>query len=692
MHQRYNRAQAKTHPWDGDIEDTRSRLVWFSLLLVALLLILSQSLSAQRVFPMPDPDVTDTEGINSDIQLSRAELQAANDYKDIISDLEFLIRNHLSYFADYKNFEGQKYQNLLLKMLIKIEKGSYYIDVDKLSENLSQLTSSLKTEEKTLKKDKSLRKLYKNVRTLRYDLERIKDVLNEDIEVQLSDYTSSLPTMKLFLLKERQDEKQQEDYQIKMYKLQEQLNDEVNSILEAGESLQITFDETQMRELLETEKLQKELEQILDFVFTIDLPQKMISIKISTDSLKKEISIPDKPAPPSPPEIPQDIFDNRYSDKTVLSNQYQDSIFVKSSRIPIFINNYLGDIKVVGWDRNKVTAEYSYEVISDNNKDAKDFLESVTLELKADKSGIHISSEFPSLHDTKIQVANSQMLIFVPKRNTLDITNSFGTTEVSKIKNNLTLSTKNSDIIVENIYGNINSTGKNGSYYFNNINGNMKIKSNRGKVVVENSNSNLTISNTHAPILVSDCRGNSSLTNSGEITVFNHIGNLDIKNKNGKTTIKSLTGALTLVGSFKPFIISSVVGSVNIKNKNSSIMLSEIVGKTIVKNKNGNIKAHNIQGTIDFSNYGGETYFVANNSLRGSSVIRSDYGMINIVLPKQSNISLQASTNGGSISNSFNTKIEKKDFLTRTSVALGNKSEKLQVTGTNATIIIKDSQ
>ena len=38
------------------------------------------------------------------------------------------------------------------------------------------------------------------------------------------------------------------------------------------------------------------------------------------------------------------------------------------------------------------------------------------------------------------------------------------------------------------------------------------------------------------------------------------------------------------------------------------------------------------------------------------------------------------------------TKIEKDNFLSSTTIALGNKSKKLDVTGTNATIIIKGDQ
>lgn len=690
----YKRAQTKTHPWDGDIDDPRLKSIWFSLLLVALFFIIFQSSSAQKAFPIPE--VIEIDLHDSENQLSRSELQTANDYKDILSKLEFLIHNHLGYFSDYENFEGLKYQNLLLKTLINIEKGTYCLDVDKLSDDLSILTSSLKKEERNLKKDASLKKLYKNVYTLRSDFEMIEDIIDEEIADQLVTHKSSLQTMKIFLEKQRTYEKQQEDYQITMYELQEQINDEVSHLLEVGESLRITFDEVQMRELLKTEDLQKELEEVLDFVFTIELPGKTITIKIPTDSLGREIIIPDIPTPPIPPDISHNRVHYQYdyskSGKKALSNQYKDSVLVKSTKIPIFINNQLGDIEVQGWDKNKIVADYSYKVISDTYEDTEDFLKSVTLEIKSDKSGIYVTSDFPSLSNAKRQVVNSNMILYVPKKNIIDITNSFGKSIISNLKNNLNIKTKNSDVIVENIYGDVTAISKHGSVYLDRITGNIDLTSKYGKVVVNNVTSSIEITNSYSPIIISDSRGDVSLVNSGEIEVYNHTGDIDIKNENGETIVQSIIGDLTLTGSNMPFRIHFVNGSIDIKNKNSIIELSDVTGESIVLNYNGLIKAQNMQGPIDFSNHSGNIHFIANNQLHGNSVIRSDYGLINLVLPKQSNILLKASTEGGSIINSYQTKIVKDDFLSTTTIALGDKSNKLQVTGTNTTIIIKDSK
>ncbi len=697
----FKRAQTKTHPWDGDIDDLLPRKLRFSLLLVALLALMYQPSSAQKVIAVSNSGNSENDNIKIELQLSRSEIQTAEDYQETISKLEFFIRNHLDYFSKYKKFEGLKYQNLLLETLLNLEKGTYCVDVDRLSKDLSKLTKSLKKEERELRKDLSLRKLYKNVYTLRDDIEVINDILTEDIAEELHNLKSSQKAVEIYLHKEWEIKKQEEEHQLKLYELQIQLENGINSFIQIQDSLNFTFDKTQMKELLKAEEFQKELSEILSIVFSQDGLRKTISLTVNTDSLLSDvIPSPTPPTPPSYPEPPrQDVSSNTQSifpdkkdfeDNKSLSNEFNDSIFVKSSRIPIYIHNQLGNLIVQGWDKNKVVARYSYEVTAGSYYDSKDFLNSITLDMSEEKSGIHITSDIPSLHNTKRQVENSKMILYLPKKNVVNITNSFGKTEISRIKNNVTVTTKNSDVFIKDIIGDIVSVSKYGSTSFKNIIGDLNITSKRGKVDIENALSAIKITGSHTPVNIIDSRGDISLVNSGQIGIYNHIGDIDIINKNGQTTINSLDGDLTLSGSYKPFVISSINGSVDIVNKNSTIDLSEISGESIVMNKNGKIKAYNLQGPIDFSSYGGETYFIIDKSFSGNSIIRSDYGMVNIIVPQQSNIQLKASTEGGSIVSSYKAKIVKDDFLTTTTVGLGDKSKKLQVTGTNTTITIKD--
>ncbi len=678
--------RTKTHPWDGDVEDRRSRMVWVSLLITAFVLLLFQSSNAQKVIFFPEPEFTEVEVVAPVNQLTDSERRAAEDYQEIMEKLSFLIRHHIEYFSNYEEFEGRKYQNLLLKILISLEKGNYCGDVPRLTSDLTTLKTSLKKEEKYLENDRSLRKLYKNVRTLRSDLDMIQEMLDEEIVDQLADHESSLSDIKIFLKQSHDFAKQKEEYQIAMYEIQELLQTEVSNFLVMKESLQINFDESKLEELLEAKELQEEFGEIIEMLVTLNLKEHDITFLLhDLDDLR------DPPVPPVPPvRVP---YPERHSsDYAIFSNQYKDSILVKSSKAPIIIQNKIGNVEIEGWNKNKILAEYRYEVTSDTEEDSEDFLESITLEITSDKSGIHISTGFPDLHNTKRQVLHSSMVLYVPQRNRIDITNSFGRTEIRDIRNDINLRTKNSDIFVTDIDGNVTSESRQGSSYFSDIQGSVQIASNRGKVTLEDLSSTINVSNSHAPIYLNDCEGDVTLTNSAEIIVTDHTGDVYIQNENGQTTVESLDGDLTLSGSYKPFKISNVNGSVNIVNKNGAVMLSDITGKSVVINESGVIKAHSMQGSIDFTNNGGGIYFIANDALAGNSIIRSDYGMVNIVLLDESNILMKASTEGGSIISNFDAKTKKDDFISSTTIGIGNKSKKLEVTGINATIIIKASE
>ncbi len=703
----HKNAKTKTDPWDFDVEDTEIRMVLFSLLLAVMIIFSFQTTSAQRAFPMPMSDLSDNEMVELDTKLTRQEIQAAKDYQEIMLKLEFLFQNHLEYFSNFDNYEGRKYQNLLLRTLIKMEKGVYCANVEKLSSDLSKLSSSLYTDEKKLKRDRTKLRLVKNLKSLRSDIEIIEDILTEEIAEQLNAHKRSLKEIKVFLQQKQKELKLQDEYQIKMYELQELLNEGIETFLGSQESLNIQLNKTQMRELFEAEKLQKELAEVLDMVFAIELPKVQLMIKTPSDSNGNEFVIqplptapPTPPAPPAPPTFPEHnspsslsySYEHKYDGKSTIFNQYKDSVYIKSSKVPIYIDNQLGDLEIIGWDRTKVVAIYSYEVTSDDIEDAKSFSKSVALEIASDKSGLYITTEFPSLNNPKRQVIKSSMILKIPKKNKLYIENSFGKTNVSNFYNDISIKAKNSKIIAQEIFGNVNTRSKNSKTILQDIIGEIDVTSSRGDVIINDANSKIFVKNSNASIIIADCQGNTTLINSGKVVVTDHTGNLDIQNNNGLTTVSSLYGNLTLIGSYQPFLITSVDGSVEIENKNATISLSDITGESIVINQSGQIKAYGVQGPIDFSNQGGEIYFVADKLLDGNSTIRSDYGLINIVLPQQSDIILNASTEGGSITNSYQTKVKNDNFLSSTTIALGNKSNKLHVSGTNATIIIKDSK
>ena len=722
MNQDYeHKVQTLTHPWDGDIEDIRSRLLWFSLIIASFVILFFQTSNAQKVIYIPNPDISENSTDNPRPNLTRAERRFAEDYQEIIEKLEFLIRNHIEYFAEYKEFEGRKYQNLLLKTLINIENGTYCVDVDKLSNDVEKLITSLKSEEKILRDDKSLRKLYKNVRTLRTDFQMIEDILLDDISLQLDEHGSSIEKIKTYLVKERKVKKNQEEYQISMYELQELLNNELNTLQKNKDSLHIILDDSKMKEFVEAQKLQTELNELLDFVFTVDVDNKSITFSLPGDSTDQVITIPeikfkDKdfivqpiPAPKPVPPVGWVTDENKKSklnneqnshgysylyntNDILMSKQYSDTLLVKSSRIPIDIINQIGDVEIKGWDKNTIVADYSYQVKSDSKQDAKEFLESISLGMESDKNGIHIASVFPSVHNSDRQITSSLLILYIPNKNAINITNSFGRTVVTDFASNVYLQTKNSDVMVKDIIGNVSSVNKNGLINFTDINGNVDISSNRSQVILERLNSTLTIVNSHGPITIDECSGNATIENSGVISVNDHTGNLDIINDNGQTSVQSVTGKLELRGAYKPLFVQNINGSINIENKNANINVSDISGESVIINESGVITAENINGRVDFSNYGGQIFFKINRQLNNNSIIRSDYGLINIDLPQKSNILLNASTEGGSIMNSYNTKIENKNFVSSTTIGLGNKKNTLDVSGTNARIVIIDSK
>ena len=85
------------------------------------------------------------------ITLSATVTRIAEEYGDVLDQLQDIVHDYHHYFAKINDKYSRKYQAELLKLLTKLEDGTYCGDVDKLIDDLNLLIDNLKSEQKTLK-------------------------------------------------------------------------------------------------------------------------------------------------------------------------------------------------------------------------------------------------------------------------------------------------------------------------------------------------------------------------------------------------------------------------------------------------------------------------------------------------------------------------------------------------------------
>ena len=700
------------HPWDYDERLSYPRR--FSPLFISVLVFFfSLTVSAQR-FVIPPTPVEDTKDADEE-KLTRLQLETAEDYKDILEDLTYHVTDFIDIFTKSSKLESIQMQNELLQMLTKLQTDTYETDVSLLQEDLTNLIDKLRKGEASLRSDTDNKLLYKNFKILRLQLQSVNEIIEEDIAGKMALQAKDRRLIIAKIQRERAEEKAMEENFFRLLQMTEKIKDEAIRI--KAESLDITINTEYLKELEKSIELQEDFAVKFEDYINKILPNLIIFKENDSDKiivapntyLKKDSYFPVPPTPPDVPDVPKPgdkewvgigndfgsnytynyTFNYNNSDKPIQSKTLVDSVFISSKKLPINVRNKVGNLKVEGWNKNKIVVNYRIDVSANDTESVMAFLDDVELELVSKNSGVYISVIYPDIKDASRQIAGSNLIIYVPDKNKVICENAFGNTSISDLNNNVEIDLKNSITDVKNIRGDVEGTAKLGSLNLSTIHGSINIVSDKCPTNILDCRGTTFVKSSFGPVNISGSTGDVTVRNTSDITLLNHIGNIDFENANGTITIENLTGNLELLNSYKPAYIRNVVGTVSVENLNSLITLEEINGKTSVVNKSGTIRAREVSGPLFFSNPGGVTDINFDGTLAGNSVIQSDYGKINLILSNNSNINVAAMTDGGMISNTY-AQIKKEDFLSRTSVSLGKSFDTLDVKGTNSIIVISN--
>ncbi|MFQ5453588.1 MAG: hypothetical protein ACE5D6_05325, partial [Candidatus Zixiibacteriota bacterium] len=634
------------------------------------ILIISISLIVPGVWvhaqsPLPPQEKTKKKSTEITIKLNQANLNIADDYRDILEQLEKLLFDYQTYFSKYENLGSDICKEGFLTITTNLDEGTYCVDIDRLSYDVTNLRDELRAREKEIKKTSKASKLYRLTKSLRLELEQLDEIIEDDIAEQFEENLESNKLIKAYLLIEKAEEN--ESKQHKIFLSNKELFDELDIHLEI---IQAQVDDEENETTMEK-----------------DSPETAFVTRGAHVNMKA-------PAPAFPaPAVYITEKDRAYginSDKVGMEKEYIDSIFIRSHKLPIFVNNLTGMLKISGWEQDKIVVNYEVEIQSANYQIAKDFINEIEIELYVDKKGAYLNSRIPNISDPSNKIINSYLHVKVPSANKLICDNSYGETIIKNIENKLRLNSNHSDVQLSNIIGGLEAVINKGSIELKNSKGVVDIKSSLSPITISKCNADIEVENAYAPVKVSNSEGALSILNSGKIIIRDHTGLIDIKNNNGMIKIKRLTGSLTAKNSLQPLLISDINGSVSIENINASINVEDIQGILKVSNKFGLISGKHLNGPINLTNQKGEIDIILNEYLKGPSFINADYSLIKLMLSPKSEIFLSARTDGGVIRTGEASQVENHEDISSTQIAYGDGKNPLNITGRDATIIIDE--
>lgn len=658
-------------PWDGssagraDAQAVKLSNIFYSivriLLLGATLILLTASMArAQSGASGKSETVGVGQGAVS--QLDREGLLLAEDYIEALTQLRELADDYRVYFSRLDGKVAARNAILLAELSAKLRNTEYLKDYKLLTADMAFLETELSRQERSGDKSSESRRTGRLARSLRRELLSVNELIGEEVCRETYQQQEKIRDFYVYVAKCVADAQY---VTLNIDSIRSQI-----AILQTG--LEIIGDERQLMVTLELDEL-------------LTIPELNLSIP--------DIELPAPPAPPGPRRhhlkkhktvAPHLGYPGKYTADYV---QF-DSLEIPSNDLPIVIYNSSGTVSASGWNRSFVQVRSVIEVVAGTADAARTLIEESDLRLVLKNKQVYIHRELPGMNDPSMEVLVSRLEIKVPMNNPLVCGSSFGSVDISNLRNGLKLNTSFCDVELNDLSGAVEAVNKMGSLRLRNVQGSMLIQNTHAPIFLTDCSGRMKIENESSPIVLSGTSGDATITNTDDISITDHIGKVDIECRNGMVVIKRLSGNLKVNSSFRPMEIEHVIGSVVATNIQAPIRIFEIEGVLTVNNINGLISASAPHGPIHLSNNDGDIVVLLNHALAGPSSIVSIQGTVNLQLSELSNIMLTTKTVGGRIQSSFPINIERNGNIELARLQLGKGYQPLKVTGTNTNIVL----
>lgn len=248
--------------------------------------------------------------------------------------------------------------------------------------------------------------------------------------------------------------------------------------------------------------------------------------------------------------------------------------FDSSQIAALSLNNPMGDVEIIGEDRDNICIDYKIVISYSDLEAAEKYLDQMDFRSEIVNRQLLIENKHPSITPSGVMAARVHYLIKVPKEIDLVLNTSFGRMIVQDINGDLTVTLR---------YGKedskfANLTGKN---LLNLQYSTAEINNVDGKLNVNFAYSSLTVSNVTDRIVMNGTYSDLSLANINSA--------VELQAKYGNIALTNLTDSLKGELAYTGFTGSNLLGPIDLQATYSPINLTNIANSTQIKGSNSPI-------------------------------------------------------------------------------------------------------
>lgn len=623
------------------------------------------SLLAQT--PLPPTMGGEDQSKKSKIVLDKDSRLVADEYVDLLKQLQDVIKDYNGYLRDSQYDNIKKYREALTKLGERLAAGSYDNDSHQLNADLESQLRDLNALETDIRESSTVypMRTYRLVKSLRREIAGINDLVQND-------------------LADRLREKQDFNRAIAAYVRAVLAN--INFHVEtSADGKSIIF-------------VQNQNGTPIPFAIAGSGSR---SGKGSGHSHNETVISPvppvlsedseGNPAPvtlPPMPRVEPRILTPDANIEGGIQKELFDSVDVSSPSATIKLENRMGQVTVTGTSDNQITAHLTVSYEADSRDREKEFAQNLQLKLSRQGNDYLVSAVMPTGDGSDVKISGSELTLEVPSHNPLVVVNNLGSVTVSDMQASVDITGSYSQVDASDISGELTISSNTGEVSVSNVKGQMNLKNAYAPISVADSRGDMKVQNSYGAVSISSCRGDLNLKNSGPVDIADHTGDLTIDNSFGAVEIRNLKGSLSATNRFQPISVSDVEGGVKVDAANSQVELSNISGGVTASNKFGLISVEEMGGPLKLTNQNGNVSVILGDNFKGNSSITTSFGNISLEVPETANLFLNARTQFGSIT-SFKPLVMSESGMTKSgTLRLGRGKDSLLLVTANASINI----
>ena len=580
------------------------------------------------------------------IQLNSHEREIADEYLDILDELQSLLDDYDAELEDLRNITNSSHDKSLEHLRTELDAGRYADDPVQLTEDIESLIRDLKdieNEQKAVENTNNPRTT-RVIRNLRRQLVTMIDLIE--------DYTDS-HTQAMF---------RQRDVQL-------YLKEAMKQLVDAMDSLDLSDLNIKLRD--------------------VDIPIPWSAPVKPSPSDKRSAKPPYVVVSPDPPDVPKPPF---FVSGDVGSTRHLEDSLSAERNLRIVVSNPSGGVEIIGWNEELIQAELIVEVAAGSRTKEKKFLDDVSLDLKRESGAYQVRASFPHIDDPDMRVLRSNLSVRVPSDRAVESSNSFGTVTVSDLEEGLLLRSQNSEVTVDNIEGGVEIINSMGGVTVGEVEGKIKLSNSYSQIVVYGCEGDIDITNDYALVKLTDNRGRVSIKNTGQTMVRSHEGDVTIENMYGMVDAVDIDGRLIASNTYSPINVSDITGAVQVQNSYSMIIAKEIGGLLSVRNTHGSIRIVDPESPIDLNSQNGDVELVYSSSYSGggNSQVVIAHGNLRLILVDSPDLEVSIENNRGTISGNAGIQTNSSDGISTARLVYGDGDGRLVINGDRTNIVIQE--